>query len=152
MLARNIDYYLARTSHGSTLSRLVHSWVLARSDRRRSIELFREALQSDLNDIQGGTTREGIHLGAMAGTVDLLQRGYSGMEAGADGVLRFKPGLDPAIGRLDFGVYFDRRWIDVSVSGESVTLTSEVTSRSPVTVICRGEKAILGSGETREFA
>jgi alpha,alpha-trehalase len=151
MLTRNIDYYMSRTSHGSTLSRVVHSWVLARSDRRRSIELFRESLRSDLDDIQGGATQEGIHLGAMAGTVDLLQRGYSGMEAGADGVLRFKPGLDPAIGRLDFSVYYDRRWIDVSVAGESVTLTSEITSRPPVTVACRGEEALLESGETREF-
>lgn len=151
MLTRNIDYYMSRTSHGSTLSRVVHSWVLARSDRRRSIELFREALLSDLNDIQGGTTQEGIHLGAMAGTVDLLQRGYSGMEAGADGVLRFKPGLDPAIGRLGFSVYYDRRWIDVSIAGEDVTLTSEVTPRPPVTVACRGEEAVLGSGESREF-
>jgi hypothetical protein len=30
---------------------------------------------------QGGTTAEGIHLGAIAGTVDLLQRCYSGLEA-----------------------------------------------------------------------
>ena len=28
-----IDYYLARTSHGSTLSAVVHAWVLARADR-----------------------------------------------------------------------------------------------------------------------
>jgi alpha,alpha-trehalase len=30
-----------------------------------------EALDSDLADMQRGTTPEGIHLGAMAGTVDL---------------------------------------------------------------------------------
>jgi alpha,alpha-trehalase len=151
MLARNIDYYLSRTSHGSTLSRLVHSWVLARRDRRQSIALFWQALRSDLDDIQGGTTHEGIHLGAMAGTVDLLQRGYSGMEADADGVLRFKPSLDPAIRRLHFSVYYQRRWIDVSVIDEHVTLKSEVTSRPPVKVACRGEEAVLASGETREF-
>ncbi|MCZ9337839.1 hypothetical protein NGM37_08610, partial [Streptomyces sp. TRM76130] len=27
---RTVDYYLARTSHGSTLSGLVHGWILAR--------------------------------------------------------------------------------------------------------------------------
>ena len=79
----NVDFYLARTSHGSTLSRIVHSWVLGRSDRERSWELFSQALESDVADIQGGTTPEGIHLGAMAGTVDLLQRGYTGLEARA---------------------------------------------------------------------
>lgn len=151
MLARNIDYYLERTSHGSTLSRVVHSWVLARSDRPRSIELFKEALASDVSDIQGGTTQEGIHLGAMAGTVDLLQRGYSGMEATADGVLRFKPNLDPELGRLDFCIYYRKRWIDVSVVGEDIRLSSEITSHPPIQVECRGTTATLASGETRTF-
>jgi hypothetical protein len=66
-IPKNIDYYIKRTSHGSTLSRVVHSWVLARSDRVRSWNLFTEALESDISDTQGGTTPEGIHLGAMAG-------------------------------------------------------------------------------------
>ncbi len=151
ILAKNIDYYLSRTSHGSTLSRLVHSWVLARSDRRKSMDLFREVLRSDLDDIQGGTTQEGIHLGAMAGTLDLLQRGYSGMEARADGALTFKPSLDPALGRLDFSIYYNRRWIEVSMEDDCVRLTSEVTTRPPVRVACRGEEAVLASGETKEF-
>ena len=62
---------------------VVHSWVLARLDRRRSWDLFLQALRSDIADIQGGTTHEGIHLGAMAGTVDLIQRCYGGVEARA---------------------------------------------------------------------
>jgi alpha,alpha-trehalase len=152
MLTRTIDYYMDRTSHGSTLSRLVHSWVLARSDRRRSMALFRQALESDVSDIQNGTTQEGIHLGAMAGTVDLLERGYSGLEAGADGVLRLKPSLPPEIGRLDFSVYYHRRWLDVSLSDGDVTIESEMTEREPVTIECRGERVVLGSGETRRFA
>ncbi|MCK4991335.1 MAG: glycoside hydrolase family 65 protein, partial [Bacteroidales bacterium] len=63
---QNFDYYLARTSHGSTLSRLVHArlaWELGMSDR--GWELFMDALRSDLVDIQGGTTGEGIHCGVM---------------------------------------------------------------------------------------
>src|SRR5678815_3075811 len=68
---RNVDYYLSRTAHGSTLSRVVTAWVLARLDRGRSWEQMAAALESDVADVQGGTTREGIHLGAMAGTVDI---------------------------------------------------------------------------------
>ena len=79
-IPKNIEYYLARTSHGSTLSKVVHAWVLARSDRERAWKLFSEALESDLLDTQGGTTPEGVHLGAMAGTVDLVQRAYTGIE------------------------------------------------------------------------
>ena len=74
MIPRTISYYLARTSHGSTLSTVVHAWVLARSDRGAPGDYFVGRWTSDIADIQGGTTAEGIHLGAMAGTVDLLQR------------------------------------------------------------------------------
>lgn len=150
-LNRNISYYLDRTSHGSTLSRLVHSWVLARSDRRRSMELFRQALESDVSDIQDGTTEEGIHLGATAGTVDLLERGYSGMEAAADGVLRFKPSLPAEIDRLSFRVYYQRRWLQVALVDDELEVSSEVTAQPPVQLECRGERVSLASGESRTF-
>lgn len=99
MIPRNIDYYLKRTSNGSTLSGVVNSWVLARSNRARSWHLFTEALKSDIADVQGGTTPEGIHLGAMAGTVDLIQRCYTGIEARGD-TLRINPQLPDELKRL----------------------------------------------------
>jgi trehalose/maltose hydrolase-like predicted phosphorylase len=80
----SIEYHLARTVHGSTLSALVHAWVLARSRREVAVEYFRRALVSDIADVQGGTTAEGIHLGAMAGCVDLLQRCFAGLETRHD--------------------------------------------------------------------
>jgi hypothetical protein len=55
-ILRTVDYYLARTTHGSTLSRVVDAWVLARSDRRRSWSAFTDALAADVADTQGGTT------------------------------------------------------------------------------------------------
>ena len=56
-----VESYQARTSHGSNLSRVVHAWVLSRSNRRESWDLFRAALESDVGDLQCGTTPEGIH-------------------------------------------------------------------------------------------
>ena len=79
-IPRTVDYYLARTSHGSTLSAVVHAWVVARSNRHQAMQFFGQALSSDIVDIQGGTTAEGIHLAAMAGSIDLLQRCFTGLE------------------------------------------------------------------------
>jgi trehalose 6-phosphate phosphatase len=62
MIPRTIDYYLARTCHGSTLSAVVHAWVLARANRGQAPAYLARALDSDITDIQGGTTAEGIHL------------------------------------------------------------------------------------------
>ncbi|MDH5540229.1 MAG: glycoside hydrolase family 65 protein, partial [Rhizobacter sp.] len=47
-IPKNIDYYLARTSHGSTLSSVAHAWVLARSNRPRSWRLYQRTLDSDI--------------------------------------------------------------------------------------------------------
>jgi alpha,alpha-trehalase len=114
-LPRTADYYLHRTSHGSTLSQVVHSWVLARSDRTRSWQLFNQALESDVADVQGGTTPEGIHLGAMAGTVDLVQRCYTGMEA-RDEVLWFNPRLPEELTRLRLRIRYHQASIQLDVT------------------------------------
>ena len=75
---KNIAYYDERTSHGSTLSFVAHSSVLARLDIESSWERFLVALESDVGDVQGGTTKEGIHMGVISGTLDLIQRSYAG--------------------------------------------------------------------------
>jgi alpha,alpha-trehalase len=114
-IPRNVGYYLDRTSHGSTLSRVVHSWVLARSDRKGSWALFRDALASDVDDVQGGTTPEGIHMGAMGGTVDLVQRCYTGIEMRND-VLWLNPSLPDGVDRLSFSVRYRGHWLELHIT------------------------------------
>ena len=118
-IPRNIEYYLARTSHGSTLSRIVHAWVLSRSDRQASWHLFRDALASDIDDVQGGTTSEGIHLGAMAGTVDLVQRCYTGLDARGD-VLWLQPELPGELKRLSFPLLYRSRWLEIDIDDDRI--------------------------------
>ena len=115
LVTRTIDYYSVRTSHGSTLSRVVHSWVLARHDRDVSWDFFTDALESDVADIQGGTTSEGIHLGAMAGTVDLVQRCFTGIEPRAE-VLWFDPCLPDEISEISFGMRYRAMWLEVRIN------------------------------------
>ena len=132
-IARTIDYYLDRTSHGSTLSGVVHAWVLARSDRSRSWQFFLEALESDVSDTQGGTTAEGIHLGAMAGTLDLLQRCYTGLEV-RDDVLWFNPQLPTELRRLAFKIFYRRQLVELEFEGEGVTVASQTSRAAPISV------------------
>ena len=95
---RNVEYYDRRTSHGSTLSFVTHAGVLAALDPDSSWERFMVALQSDAEDIQGGTTKEGIHTGVMSGTLDLVQRYFAGTQV-RDGVLHFDPRLPSQLRR-----------------------------------------------------
>lgn len=149
-IPRNVDYYLARTSHGSTLSRVVHSWVLARSDRPKSWHLFQRALDSDLADIQGGTTPEGIHTGAMAGTIDLIQRCYVGIETRAN-VLHFNPALPMDLGAICVKLRYRRQVLDVEASHETLKISSRSFTASPITIAYRGHFRDVAPGETYEF-
>jgi trehalose/maltose hydrolase-like predicted phosphorylase len=151
MIPRNIDYYLRRTSHGSTLCSIVHAWVLSRSCRPRSWRLFQDALHSDIGDIQGGTTAEGIHLGAMAGTVDILQRCYTGVELRA-GQLWFNPSLPEQLERLSFQLRYRQHALLVDTSRESLAITSQPAAPAPITVCVRGDVREVRPGERVEFA
>ncbi|MEU6701537.1 glycosyl hydrolase family 65 protein [Pseudonocardia sp. NPDC046786] len=89
---RTIDYYDRRTSHGSTLSLVTFAAALAERSPEDAWNRFQQALESDVGDVQGGTTKEGIHMGVMAGTLDLVQRGFLGISV-RDGVLHVRPRL-----------------------------------------------------------
>lgn len=144
-IPRNIDYYVQRTSNGSTLSRVVHSWVLARSDRARSWQLFRQALRSDVDDIQGGTTEEGIHLGAMAGTVDLVQRAYSGFERRADRLV-FNPCLPEDVSCLSLRLRYRGYSLDVTIHPAEMRIRVPPAIDGPVLVEIGGRTHTLEPG------
>ncbi|KAA0918076.1 glycoside hydrolase family 65 protein [Dietzia sp. ANT_WB102] len=141
---RTIDYYDRRTSHGSTLSYITHAGVLARFDPDSSWERFKVALGSDVHDIQGGTTREGIHMGVMSGTVDLVQRFYAGMRV-EDGMLQFDPNLPGGIDGVSFNMTYLRSPLTVTVMRDEVVIRHRdgVIDATPVRVCVRGEQRLV---------
>ncbi|WNG79852.1 trehalose-phosphatase [Mycobacterium sp. ITM-2016-00316] len=145
-----IEYYVARTSHGSTLSAVVHSWVLARGNRDRATEFFEQVLKSDVADIQGGTTSEGIHLAAMAGSIDLLQRCFTGLETRADRLV-LAPSWPETLGVLAFPIHYRGHRLRLRISGTSVEVSADPGDNSPVDVECRGNVQRLSSGTTIRF-
>ncbi|MGH3824337.1 MAG: glycoside hydrolase family 65 protein [Pseudonocardiaceae bacterium] len=145
---RTIDYYDQRTSHGSTLSLVTHAAVLSDLNPDSSWDRFRRALESDMSDLQGGTTKEGIHMGVMSGTLDLLQRGYLGARV-RDGVLHFEPTLTDRLDGLTFPMQFRGTSIRVSISGAELTvhtLTEGFTQ--PVRIGIGAEIRELTAGQT----
>ncbi len=141
-IARNtIVYYLDRTTHGSTLSFLVHAAILANYDFAQSWKMLMTALHSDIGDIQGGTTKEGIHLGVMAGTLNVIQRGYLGMEL-QDSTLHVRPKPVDQLNGLSFTMQLwgtpltmefatGKLRISVAASGamQSITITVNDTTQ-----------------------
>jgi alpha,alpha-trehalase len=147
-IARNVAYYEKRTSHGSTLSRLVNSFVLARSDRERSWEYFKDALYSDVGDVQGGTTPEGIHLGAMAGTVDLVQRGFTGLET-REGMLRLDPAIPEELGELTFEIQYRDLLLDFTITPKQMTVATPQSDAPPIRLGVRDQVIEVHAGTTK---
>ncbi|HEX4344858.1 MAG TPA: glycosyl hydrolase family 65 protein [Solirubrobacteraceae bacterium] len=146
-----IDYYDKRTSHGSTLSYIAHAGVLAPIDPEHSWERFLVALESDVGDVQGGTTKEGIHLGVMAGTVDLVQRAYTGAEI-RDGVLYFAPTLTDKLDGLSFPMQVRGTPIRVTVGRDELTVVITGGFSRPIKVGIGDDVRELGAGERCTFA
>jgi alpha,alpha-trehalase len=147
LFERNVEYYGQRTVHGSTLSRIVHAWIDAYRDREASWQLFVQALSSDVNDSQRGTTGEGIHLGAMAGTLDLLQRCYTGLEVRQD-VLRFAPLIPDELGSLSFDIRYRAHIVHLAFTTDSATIGVDADEGAPVTVEVYGNTSVVQPGET----
>jgi len=149
-IPRHVDYYDSRSSHGSTLSRVVHAWVLARSDRPRATRYFAEALQSDVNDIQQGTTAEGVHLGAMAGTVDLVQRGTMGIEVTGD-VLRLNPKLPLEVKRFDMHLRYRGHSLDLRLTRDALTVRGRNGGAAPIKLGIKNEVHEFSGSSTLVF-
>lgn len=149
-IAKNIDYYIRRTSNGSTLSRMVHSWVLARGDRTRSWSLLVQAQESDVADIQGGTTAEGIHLGAMAGTVDLIQRGQTALEF-RDDALWISPCVPEELQGLHMKVLYRGFWLYLDIGCNRLTASAPYGWAGPERIGVRNQLHSFKAGDTLEF-
>ncbi|MGH7921922.1 MAG: glycoside hydrolase family 65 protein [Candidatus Dormibacteraceae bacterium] len=150
-LRRNVDYYAPRTTHGSTLSYVVHAHLLAQIDPQASWGLYLQALASDAGDVQGGTTQEGIHMGVMAGTLDLLQRAYLGADVRGD-VLHFAPQLLDRLQGLVLPMRFRGVQLRVEIEGPELRVTAgtEGGARS-IQVAAGGETRKVRPGDRYVF-
>ncbi|SEE71551.1 glycoside hydrolase family 65 protein [Streptomyces sp. KS_5] len=148
---RTVDYYLGRTSHGSTLSGLVHGWVLARVRRAEAWTFVQEALKGDIADLQGGTTGEGIHLGAMAGTLDVVQRGLTGLET-RGGALWLDPVPMPELAEYGFALRYRGHWgVRLRIRPGRLHIDVPASDRSPITVELPDRAVSVTPGESCEL-
>jgi trehalose/maltose hydrolase-like predicted phosphorylase len=150
-MRKTVTYYDARTSYGSTLSFVVFAGVFAEIDLAASWRRYMVALESDVYDVQGGTTAEGIHIGVMAGTLDLVQRSYLG-EVIRDGVLYFNPKPLDQLRDLTFPIRFEGLPIDVTLEDGRlrVDTAADRLNRS-VTLGVGNQVREIGSGEGNTF-
>ena len=149
---RTVEYYDRRTSHGSTLSLIAHAGVLADIDPESSWQRFLAALESDVGDIQGGTTKEGIHMGVMSGTLDLVQRSFAGSSVRGD-VLFFAPRLTDRLDGLTFSMQFRGMPLHVALRRDALTVAADPEGQShPIRVGVGEQVQELSPGDQCTFS
>jgi trehalose/maltose hydrolase-like predicted phosphorylase len=109
------------------------------------------ALESDVGDVQGGTTAEGIHMGVMSGTLDLIQRSYMG-EVIRDSVLYFNPkAIDHLLG-LTLPMRFRGLLLEVTLEDGHLRVSAEVDSLNRSVKVGVGDQIReIRSGESHTF-
>jgi len=126
-LAPNLDHYLPRTCHGSSLSPSIHAAVLARAgrteDARRMLEL---ATRIDLDDLTG-TTASGLHLANSGGIWQAIVHGFAGLGASGpdDAELRLDPHLPADWGELRIRLRWHQRRLALRCTPSSVHVATD---------------------------
>jgi beta-phosphoglucomutase family hydrolase len=150
-LMKNLKYYLGRTSHGSTLSRVVHAQLAnLTGDRQLSWELYLDALTSDYNDIQGGTTAEGIHAGVMAGTVWVALASFAGLDLHRDYPC-FNPELPKHWRKISFSFIFRGDEYECEVTRETIRIRVDSQKTDNLKIGIREKDFEIEAGEWIEF-
>lgn len=150
-VVRTVERYSVTSTYGSTLSNVVHLWLEARRDRARSWGFLGQALRSDLDDIQHGTTRQGVHIAAMAGSVDLVTRCYLGLEM-RDDRLWFHPLLPSEISSVKFHLAYRDQALSVTVAQDELRIISAEGEAAPIRIVVEGMEYELATGEERSFS
>jgi trehalose/maltose hydrolase-like predicted phosphorylase len=101
--------------------------------------------------VQGGTTAEGIHMGVMAGTLDVVQRNYLG-ELIRDGVLYFNPRAMDQLRGLTWPMRFRGLLIKVTLEDCRLRVDAEVDSLNRSVKVGVGDQVReIRSGESCTF-
>lgn len=143
-MKKNYDFYIKRTSHGSTLSYVVHSAILTylNEHRRDMWNWFFTALRGDIHDLQGGTTGEGIHTGLMGGTLDIIFKSFAGINLFKDRI-RIEPVMPKHWKKLSFILYHRKNWFDLEITRDKIRVKGET--------LPDGEKIGIEAGGKLQF-
>jgi len=143
MLKKNFDYYFKRTSHGSTLSSLVHSHLAELIEYEDlSYKLFLRSLESDYIDIQNGSTGEGIHTGVMAGSILLSLFSYVGLNLRSDNI-QINPRLPKTWHKIKFNISFKKDIYYFEITSTTIKIKIKNFSRKIIKISIVNKKITI---------
>jgi alpha,alpha-trehalose phosphorylase len=141
--ARNFAYYEGLTVRDSSLSACSQAVIAAEVGHLGlAHDYLAETALMDLEDL-GHNTRDGLHIGSLAGTWIALVAGFAGMRE-RHGILYFAPRLPPGITRLAVTVSVQQRRLRVEVTPD--TTTYRLLDGEPLQVLHDAEPVSVSTG------
>ena len=132
-LAADLDYYLPRTAHGSSLSPAITAAVLARAGRPdEALAHLDLALRLDLDDLTGMTSA-GLHVATLGGVWQALLSGFAGVQVSGN-VLSVDPQLPSRWSTLRLRFRCLGRCVEIAISPQ----TTLVSTDRPLTLATPG--------------
>lgn len=110
-----------------------------------------QALHTDIGPGASASSHEGVHLGAMAGAWDVLQRFYLGLRLEHDKVL-LEPHPPAALDAVRTAVWLQGRRLALHLRGRHLHAALEPGAAPALTLWYRGEPLRLAPGGTRSLA
>ena len=152
VVAANLDHYLPRTQHGSSLSRPAHALVAARLGRTLlAEELFLRGalvdLLADAKQVSGGTFIGGIHTAAAGASWQVAVLGFGGVHVHTDHV-EVLPRLPERWDGLAFRIRAHGGVLDVEVDHERVTIRTDAANPAPISVLMPDGLRLAAPGVT----
>ncbi len=143
-VARDVDYYEARTVRDSSLSACVQAVVCAQAQHPDlAYRYLRESALTDLADVRGDTVK-GLHMASVGGTWLAFAAGLGGLREDADD-LELSPLLPSQLVRMRYRVRWRDRLLDVETTGQGTTITM-LRGDEPVDVIVDGVRLEVAPG------
>jgi trehalose/maltose hydrolase-like predicted phosphorylase len=137
-VARDLDYYEARTVRDSSLSAAVQAVVCAQAQHPDlALRYLREAALVDLRDVRGDTPN-GLHLAAVGGTWLAFVAGLGGLREDHED-LEIAPLLPSPLSRTAYSVTWRGSLLRIETTREGTTVTL-LRGGEPVTVVVDGTR------------
>jgi trehalose/maltose hydrolase-like predicted phosphorylase len=145
-LHRSVEYYHKLTSHGSSLSQVSYAAALCPFDQQLSVSLWCEALAPDLDPKHAKGAAEGLHLGAMAASMDVLQRHYLGLSVRADCLLLEPAGVLTMLQPVELGFCYQGGRFTVCWDGGVLQIQAASSNQKRTVVRLRGAATFIEPG------
>lgn len=146
-LERTLAYYFSRTSHDSSLSYIAWAGALAHFRPDWAQSCFLKGVRLDLNPSNQASSREGVHLGAMAGSLDIVQRCYIGLTLHGEEIV-IEPALPKDLPAISFTFRCGPGCFKVGHENRQVWIFSQSDNPKPAKLRVRGQTIELLPGAT----